>query len=198
MELSDTIVISQGPLLYSAQVENAWKGTLPIIHSTWRGENSPQSLRNMLYSSRPTPGAQNVWLQAKSTLEGLKLAKENGYKKALKIRSDLVPTNAAKFIELLEGDLCFLFWHNWRSGYFLDYAMWGNVDTLMDIWSFDEEPLYPEAGITKKIFDLRLDKCEIKFIGPHLDKNNDLHWLKNNVFISDYSQDSLYLDKIPT
>lgn len=193
----DTIIVSQGPLLYSQRVENAWKGVLPVIHSTWWGENAPQSLRNVLYSSQPEPGIQNWRLQQKSAVEGLKWAKANGYKKALKIRSDILPTNAAKFVELLEGDLCFLFWHNWQSGYFLDYLQYGEIDTLIDIWSFNEEPPYPEAGITKKVFDLELDKCDIKFVGPQLDKNNDLHWLKNNVFISSYKQDSLYLDKIP-
>lgn len=185
------LIISQGPADYIEQVERAWRA--PILHSTWPEYANRPALGQIIASERPEhAGRQNVWLQAKTTLAGLYEAKRQGARRVVKIRSDMVPLDSEKLLELCKGEINFLFWHNWKKQYLLDYFCAGDIDLLIDLWEFEEEPEYPEAGITKNFFDKGLNKKDICFIGPQLTKENDLFWIKNNKFISDYNLDPLY------
>lgn len=200
--MNDLIVISQGPADYVAEVEAAWAGVAPVIHSTWVGEHKPEMRHFCLSIKAENPGRQNVFMQQRTTLNGLTRAKAMGYKRAIKLRSDLIPTNASEFVKLLDGDFSFLYWHDHTGGYLVDYFQYGKIDGLIDLWSFEEEPEFPEMGITKNFIARKIrSDCgpsdDVRFVGQYLDQENDLLWLKRNVKISDYNKDPLYKNETP-
>lgn len=200
--VNNLIVVSQGPADYVSEVEAAWAGAAPVIHSTWVGEHKPE-MKHFCLSIKPeNPGRQNVFCQQRTTLNGLMRAKALGYKTAIKLRSDMAPTDAKKFLELLGGDFSFLYWHDHAAGYLVDYFQYGLIDDLIDLWSFEEEPEFPEMGITKNFMGRKIrSDCgpsdDVRFIGQYLSGENDLLWLKRNVKISDYNNDPLYKNEMP-
>ena len=188
--MANMIVISQGQLVDPERVDAAWP--VPVIHSTWKGE---RILQNGIYSDIPAErGRQNVCLQQKSTLAGLEEAKKRGYTHAFKVRSDLVPFGdgaGAAILELQKPGLNFLFWHNWDGGYHVDYLMSGPIDELIKMWSFTGFHLFPERLLTNQINECNLGP--INYFGDKITKENDLYWIKNNIYISNYNLDPRFI-----
>lgn len=187
------LVISQGPLNHYKEIEKSWENVAPVLHSCWDSDSCARN--GLILRSNPPAlsGPQNVFMQQKTTLAGVYWAKQNGYKNVLKIRSDMVPTNALEFVKLHKKDLSFLYGHKFSGGYLLDYLMFGHVDDLISLWEFERVPAFPEEAITINFMEKGLYRKDIGFIGRELTQENDLYWIKNNIYISSYQKDELYV-----
>lgn len=182
------IVVSQGPIQYYDRVEDSWD--IPIIHSGWFGE---QEFTNSVHSIRPPiNGVQNLYLQRETTIAGLLKALDKGHKYAIKIRSDMIPTNSEEFLKVLTGGIDFLFYHDYMGGYLVDYLQAGPIKDLIELWSFEDDYYqYPEEALTKQAKKLNM---KVNFIGQSLTENNDIFWIKNDKYLSSYKTDKLFLN----
>lgn len=182
-------VIIQGPTTNYVELKDKWGAH--IIWSTWEGNEPHYSDQdNVIFNPIPSKrGTQNVNLQKISTLSGLEKAKQLGYTRAVKTRSDLYPTDYNKLVSLFKEGLNVTFFHNHRDGYYVDYIFEGDIDLLIQCFSFNNiNPLYAEQIITKQI-DKVYPKKNIHYYGKSLTRDNDLFWIKNNVYLSTYSND---------
>lgn len=188
-------IIYQGPLTFFAEIEKAWNYS-PIIFSFWKGERPPIKKDKFYFLENEIPadyGIHNLYLQQTSTLNGLVMAKKLGFKKAIKIRSDMIPNNENEFVKLFSNQLNFLFWHDYNSGYLVDYLMGGNIDSLIQLWNFEKNNYsFPEQAITEQA-KKKFTTSSISFIGKSLSSSNDILWLKNQKKISSYLKDSSFI-----
>lgn len=187
------VIVVQGPLrIQPAIMEEAWKG-FPIIWSTWVGTEI-ESNNTIIHNEEPEYTNQNLGHQQTSTLSGVLRAKELGYKRCLKWRSDQYPNNPEKLVELFDGETVnMLYWHNHNSGYYVDYFMEGDVDDMIKIWDFKDyhQAPYPEFLITKRIQDAGV---RVNCIGDYLTEDNDIFWEKEGFFkqLSQYKDDGKF------
>ena len=186
------VIIIQGPSQHVNELKKAW-GDYKIIWSTWEGDENKYSENDIvIFNKIPTNrGTGNVALQQLTTLNGVLKAKELGYERVLKWRSDMIPTNADEFINLLKLEhINMLFYHaanGGYSGYYVDYFMEGNIDNIYNMWSFvDITPQFPEKSLTNNIREKKLD--DIVFIGAGISENNDVVWLKREIKLSSYQK----------
>ena len=189
-------VVIQGPTTHYDQLKSKWGSNL--VWSTWEGDElNYSSLDNVIFSQIPTQtGNRNVNLPKISTLNGLKKAKQLGYTRAIKTRSDLYPTNYNKLVSLFKEGLNVTFFHNHRDGYYVDYIFEGDVDLLIQCFSFTNiTPLYAEQAITEQINKI-YSKKDINYYGRFLNKENDLFWSKNNLYLSSYNSDKNFLNYV--
>jgi hypothetical protein len=184
--MNKRVILIQGPSTYVDKLKSAWSG-YDIIWSTWIGEESKYSDDDIVvYCEKPRDaGVQNLALQHKTTLDGIKKAKELGYSRVLKWRSDLEPKNPDKLISLFdENSLNFLAWHTARWGYFVDYFMEGKIDDVLSAWDIDTvHGEYSEHVTTKNILS-KFDK--FNFVAGGIDNNNEVYWIKKNINLSIY------------
>ena len=192
--IADSVVIIQGPSDYVSEQKNVWSG-FNIIWSTWEGsENKYTSNDNVIFNTYPVDaGVKNISLQMISTLNGIKKAKELGFKRCLKLRSDIIPKNAINFVNTFKKNhINFLAWHN-GGNYFIDYFMEGSVNILENIWSL---PVihgdFPEKILTENIFSLGYTKESFNFILENIGNDNELYWAKYNVNLSSYNTNKVY------
>lgn len=183
-------IIIQGPSTHVEELKKAWNG-YDLIWSTWVGESGPyQENDTVVYSPKPQEiGFGNINLQKISTYNGLLKAKELGYDRVFKWRSDMIPTNPEALINLLSDDINVLFYHHVmpdRSNYFVDYVMESAIDVMINIWSFtDLYPTHAEAIITEHI---NKQGTKVSLFGGKLNNDNDILWLKKNISIKDYKK----------
>ena len=184
--MTKTAIVIQGPSTYVNELKEAWDG-YDIIWSTWRGEeNKYEPTDKVVFSQKPSnTGIQNLAMQHKTTIEGLKKAKELGYERVLKWRSDMKPTNPKKLFETFKMEsLNFLAWHIIRGGYFVDYFVEGPIDMVYNAWDISEfNGDYSEQITTKNILG-KLDN--FNFIGNLINEDNEIIWVKKNVNLSIY------------
>jgi len=186
-------VVIQGPTTNYDELKEKWGPN--IVWSTWKGSESYYlDQDNVIYSKPPIEnGTCNVNLQKISTLNGLKKAKQLGYTRAVKTRSDLYPTDYYKLVSLFKEGLNVTFFHNHKEGYYVDYIFEGDIDLLIQCFSFNDiNPSYAEQTITKQINKI-YPKKDICYYGKFLNKSNDLFWIKNNIYLSTYSNDPKFL-----
>lgn len=197
--MEDFVVLIQGGIDFLPKQKEIWKG-YNIIFSTWKGNEKHFDENDIvIFNDFPLdPGPANVNLQLISTINGLQKAKELGFKKILKIRSDLIPTNVTKFINLLNFEkLNFLCWHGHEvypdcPGYLVDYLMAGEIDQMIKLWSFKEIfCVVPEVMLTWSY----IENCntDTEYFLHSLTEDNDLFWIKNNIFLSSY-RNKMYND----
>lgn len=189
-------IVIQGPSSHVLQVKQCWAGH-PIVFSTWEGEESQYEKDDVVLGNVPPSdgGIRNLYYQTVSTLAGLKKAKELGFTRVFKWRSDFVCDDSENLLGHLKNGLNFLFWHRHRHGYFVDYLIEGPVDDLIEMWSFPHEFYpYPEEAITRQIFKKGLGPHH--FFGQYLTPEKDIRWLKNNIGISSYQSDNLYVNEV--
>ena len=190
------VIIIQGPSSHVNEQKKSWIG-YDVIWSTWVGEESKYEVNDLtIFNSLPSePGVQNIALQQKTTLEGIKKAKELGYERVLKWRSDLIPNNPKKLLELFDDDsLNFLAWHD-DAKYFVDYIIEGKINEVYDCW--DIPTLY--AHCSEKITTdniLNRGFKNFNFICDGLDSENEIYWSKYNVFLSTYKNEKCYIKNV--
>lgn len=195
------IVVIQGPIneyIYRNNLR-AWDGW-DVVYSTWEGSDVTYfDVDNFILNPIPKEaGSYNINLQKTSTLAGLKWGKERGYTHAIKMRSDMWPTNAKYLSELFSWNkLNFLCWHDHNGGYVTDYFMAGPIEDLETLWDVDIYPPHPEWAITQKIKEVwGLEKIHLILDG--LESWNDVYWDHRGEFVklSDYQKYNCYLSKI--
>ena len=200
--MDNIAIVIQGPSKNVIEQKKAWEGYLEhCIFSTWVGEESNYSEEDcVVYSDPPEEsGPMNFNYQMKSTSRGLEFAKSRGYTRALKVRSDLVPTNYKNFLNIIDNqDLNFLCWHYHEvypgfSGYLVDYLMSGRVDTLIDLWKVDHVfNTAPEILLTLNYITM-CSESKIQFFLDRLSAiENDLWWIKPNINLSSYKKNEIY------
>ena len=195
------IVVIQGPINEYSYRNNlrAWDGW-DVVYSTWEGSDvSYFTNDNVILNPIPKEaGTQNINLQKQSTLAGLKWGKERGYTHAIKMRSDMWPTNSKYLSEIFYWNkLNFLCWVDHAGGYVTDYFMAGSIEDLEILWDVDINPPYPEWAITQKIKEMwGLEK--INLVLDELESWNDVHWDHRGEFVklSDNQKYNCYLSKI--
>ncbi|WP_343707624.1 hypothetical protein [Flavobacterium sp.] len=201
----DVSIIIQGPVKYYKEVIDSYKGIKNVLWCTW--EDEPEEEIRVIRESgivvhliqKPKySGYWNVNFQCKSSYEGLLKSKElfdsNYY---LKIRSDFKITNVpllCKRFVLKREQINFLGWANMLEGFFLDYIVFGNYDSMSKYWKFiDNEnngnPC-PEIFLMRRYLGDNLLSSEIKNNYstklPLLD-GIDFYWLSRGINIRDFS-----------
>jgi hypothetical protein len=199
--IKDFVIIIQGPGTYSKILRERLK-EYPIIFSTWIGEESYfESEDIVIFNQIPEfAGPANLNYQKISTLSGLKLAKENGYKMALKLRSDVIPNNIDKLIESFDRDsLNFLCWHCHEvypecPGYLVDHLMAGEIDNLIKLWDIEDMSWcnVPEIHITQQYITKLIDKVKIQYFLDALNDDNELYWIKRKINLSSYKENRIH------
>lgn len=186
-------IVIQGPSDYVDEIKLAWSG-FNLIWSTWKGEESKYTGNDLvIYNDYPNEtGVQNLALQQKTTIEGIKKAKELGYDRVLKWRSDLIPKNVNEITKHFKKDcLNFLAWHTGLGGYFVDYFMEGETDEMILAWEFSNtNGPFAERIITDNIFAKKF--INFNFIANKIDKDNEIYWIKKNVYLSDYKNNEAF------
>jgi hypothetical protein len=137
-------------------------------------------------------------LQRISTMNGLVRAKELGYDRVLKWRSDMIPTNPKMFLDICREDSFNInSFHNHQSGYITDFFMEGEVDDMIRLFSFP--PLkygYPEEALTEQFFANRLNE-KVHYLVEDITEKNDVLWLKRNSKFSKMLNQPNYMNRIP-
>jgi len=199
--MKDFVIVVQGGSIHVEEIRKALKG-FNVIFSTWEGNESKYLDSDIVvYNKIPTyTGPANLNLQKITTMSGLTKAKELGYKRALKLRSDLVPTNSNDFIKLLDNDyLNFLCWHSHEvypdcPGYLVDYLMSGKIDDLLVLWDIKDMSWcnVPEIHITQQYINELMDKVDVEYFLQELNEKNDLFWIKRGINLRTYQANKTY------
>jgi len=185
-----------------SELKQAFKN-YQIIFSTWEGIDS--SLFDygdiILFNKLPKErGTLNFNLQKESTLNGISKAIRMGWKRVLKWRSDMIPTNADELFKLMDGELNLYMWVNSKMGYVTDYIIEGDCKDVMKLFMSSietEKPIFPEHFVTYELFRKEL-VFKAKTFGFRLNNDNDIFWKKRNYYLSENKNNTeLYSENIP-
>lgn len=189
MNNSKTVVVVQGPTNrdFVPAIRQSWED-VPIIFSTWEGTdfNCYENSDTVVFNKQPIEiGPANFNLQRVSSLNGFLKAKELGYTRVVKTRSDFSVKNPHGFLDLCKKDcITFYAFVQDRGGYVADFLMEGDIDEMIDLFTIDKMPSFPEQGFTKRLFELGLNK-KCNFIYNKLSKEGvDLYWKKYDYWMS--------------
>lgn len=192
---NELAIVIQGPSNNVEELKKAWVG-YNLIWSTWFGEESKYGGNDIvIFNNKPIEtGIGNIKLQQITTVKGVEKAKELGYNRVFKWRSDMIPTNPNELIKLLSDGVNILFFHNQlpdRIGSYVDYVMESNTETMISIWDFTEiHAEHAEAIITSNIHKKNIKN--INLFGGCLNNDNDIIWLKRNIHLKDYKYHKPY------
>jgi hypothetical protein len=140
-------------------------------------------------------GHHNCNLQTKSSINGINYLEKKGYSHILRMRSDLIPNNTVKFIDVLskisEHKIVFLCWINgYNIHYFTDFFTFGPTEIIKKFWdveqliSEDTSKMFTEQYLCYKFTNLEYpsynDISDIfTFSVKELYNNNiELNWIK--------------------
>ena len=101
--MTDFCILVTGQSNFVDYVKKSFKAfSNNILFSCWEGDEQKYNNHDtVVFNSIPDDsGFGNINLQKIATLNGLYAAKDLGYDRVLKIRSDLVPTNDVLFMRL--------------------------------------------------------------------------------------------------
>jgi len=187
MDVTDAkyAIVVQGPSMYYPILRHKFRG-FSVIWSTWNGERVPWMKGEVVLNKVPEiKGTRNIAMQQISTYNGILRAKELGFERVFKWRSDMYPIGMHRILKLLDfSSINMMYYHNHRDGYFVDFFMEGDVDTMLKIWDFkDFDVEYPELAIKNSIIKHRIDN--ISFFGDGITEDNDIFWIKKGFFLSE-------------
>lgn len=192
IDKNEIAIIIQGPSINVEGLRQQWID-FNVIWSTWVGEEGKyRSDDIVIFNNQPFDnGIQNIALQKESTLNGIRKAKELGFKWVLKWRSDMIPNDSKTLINCFKKDsINFLAWHN-GGKYFVDYFIGGNIDDVFKIWDIPQIwSSHSEKITTDNIFSLGYDN--FNFIGDKLNTNNEIYWSKYKINLSTYKDEKCY------
>jgi hypothetical protein len=192
-------VVVQGPTYpqWIKEVKESWVG-YQVIYSTW--DNADRRLYDesdiVIYNPIPADvGVKNLNLQKVSTINGFLKAKELGWNRALKARSDFSTTTADGFFELF--DKTKLNFHAYWDGYVTDFYMEGEIDDIINLFEVDVSGQYPEWHITKKLYQSELNKKSVCIVNKLIRDKADIYWQPKQYWFSSHIGSSIVTDILP-
>jgi hypothetical protein len=192
-------VVVQGPTYpqWIKEVKESWVG-YQVIYSTW--DNADRRLYDesdiVIYNPIPADvGVKNLNLQKVSTINGFLKAKELGWNRALKARSDFSTTTADGFFELF--DKTKLNFHAYWGGYVTDFYMEGEIDDIINLFEVDVSGQYPEWHITKKLYQSELNKKSVCIVNKLIRDKADIYWQPKQYWFSVHSTNNIVTDILP-
>ena len=197
-------VVVQGPANREAitEIKRCFDG-YQLVFSCWVDDDSTIYEKDDIVVLNQKPedsGPQNFYLQRKSTIEGMKRAKELGWTRALKWRSDMWCTDGDRLFRKFDSDsLNLYFWLALLDGYIADFFMEGEIDDIITLFDTDIPKWkwnYPEFGITLQFFKNGLER-KARFMGKELDSECDIFWLRTKGWFSKHKEDNWYRDSLP-
>lgn len=199
---NDVCMVVQGPITYInkiVQTYNDFKENV-IISTNEKSEELIKTLIDngfivIINDLTKISGKSNFNNQVKNTFEGIKKAKELGFKYVLKIRSDVFIDDIPKFLNLLDGgNIYFTAYHNYDGGYLCDHMLFGSTDFMLKLWDIplSDSDLPPETQLTAKYEEIN-DGRKIDFLFPILyNENIKAYWSKYKIFLNEYKNDTLF------
>jgi hypothetical protein len=193
-------ILIQGPTdrLHIQENKKCWKN-YDIIFSTWvdSDKTAYDTTDTILYNEYPISSHPNNWgLQRVSTLNGIVLAKELGYDRVLKWRSDFKTNNAKNLLNLFDIDkFNFYSFIDQRGGYITDFFMEGNINEMYNIFNTAEGGEFPERILTTRVYELGLDK-KSNFICNSLNAESNIYWHKYSYWFTENIPQPQYLNYI--
>ena len=200
--LKDFCLIIQGPIEYVDELIRTYgeyKDNIIIstnLISNIDSKKLTDNGFNLLINEKLTvSGKKNFNNQVLNTFKGFELAKEQGFKYAMKIRADIMIDKLDELINSLDlGSIYFSAYHNYNGGYLCEHMVSGDIDFMLKLWDIpistsDDAPEIQLNRNFKKIHGLE----NVKFIFPILyNKNIIAKWLKYKVVLNDYEKDKLF------
>jgi hypothetical protein len=193
-------VVVQGPTYsqWIRKVKESWEG-YQIIFSTWEGADRSLYDEHDIVIYNPTPthtGVANLNYQRVSTINGFLKAKELGWTRALKVRSDFSTTYADGFFSLFHKNK--LNFHAWWGSYITDFYMEGDIDDVITLFETDEiDGHYPEWHLTKKLYKSGLNKKSVCIINKLEYDKADIYWNKISEWFSSHIDNGTAVDRLP-
>jgi hypothetical protein len=177
-------IVIQGPSNHVPLLKEKWGTEIPLIWSTWIGEESKYDSNDIVVFSEPPVdrGVHNLYMQTVTTLNGINKAKELGFENVIKMRSDQFPTNPTKFVNLFdENKITFLSGMDYTTGPLLiDYFMGGSIHDVELLWSFPKLSFrFPEQAITSQLKNTEL-KTRVSFTHNTMSTENEVWWVDRN------------------
>ena len=194
-------VVIQGPINTEIlnDIRKGWDG-YKLIFSTWQGVDLSNFYTNetVLISEMPEHrGVMNFQLQKLSTIVGMRHAKELGWNRAVKWRSDMIPMGDESFWNLFDSErLNFYMWTDANDGYLTDYFMEGNIDDIINLFDVTTEGPFPEWNITHRARDLGMWN-RLNCIGNNLDGKMDVRWVSKGFLLSTNLNNNVFTHNIP-
>lgn len=179
------------------EVRESWEG-YQIIFSTW--ENTDRKLYSesdiVIYNPIPSLcGVKNLNLQKISTINGFLKAKELGWHRALKVRSDFSTKVADGFFELFDRNKLNL--HAYWNGYVTDFFMEGEIDDIITLFDVPIEGPYPEWNITNQLYTSGLNTKSVCILNKLKRDEADIVWMKTQAGLSAAIGNGIAMDVLP-
>lgn len=205
MHNTDFSIIIQGPTQYYRELIDLYKNADNVLWCTWDDEplEAIKSIKEVgiyvhLISKPQSTGYWNINFQCKSTLEGLLKCKEiYDSKFYLKIRSDFIVTDVNQLLKsfsIKNEKINFLGWANMLQGFFLDYIVFGDFESMEKYWHFKDDENNghpcPEIFLMNRYFgnDCYLEGFKKEYISKlPLLNGIDFYWLSRGINIRDFS-----------
>jgi hypothetical protein len=182
---------------YVDLVRESWEG-YQIIFSTWDNTDKSHYREDDIVIYNPIPdntGTKNLNLQKISTINGFLKARELGWDRALKSRSDFVTTTADGLFSLFDKKKLNL--HAYWDGYINDFYMEGEIDDILTLFDVDVNGNFPEWKLTKQLYDSGLNK-KSNFIVDKLEYNvADIKWERMGYWFSAHTGNGICTSVLP-
>jgi hypothetical protein len=194
------VVQGQSKEEYITEIKRGWAG-FQIIFSTW--DDTDKSLYEptdiVIYNPYPEDrGVANLGYQKLSTQKGFLKARELGWERAVKWRSDQWPKNGKEFYKLFDTTALNVYaWMNHNGGYICDYFVEGDIQSVIDLYEVPAHCQFPEKNLTQSLFEKGLNpnaRCIVKGVNGECDMYSG-KWEK---WFGDFSDSDLYTADIPT
>jgi hypothetical protein len=182
---------------YVDLVRESWEG-YQIIFSTWDNTDKSHYREDdiVIYNPIPdNPGTKNLNLQKISTINGFLKARELGWDRALKSRSDFVTTTADGLFGLFDKTKLNL--HGYWSGYITDFYMEGEIDDVITLFEVDINGQHPEWHLTKKLYESGLNKKSVCIVNKLQIDKADIRWERAQYWFSSHIGSGVVTDVLP-
>jgi hypothetical protein len=178
-------------------VRRGWDG-YQIIFSTWDTTDRAYYKADDIVIYNPIPadvGTKNLNLQKISTINGFLKAKELGWTRALKVRSDFSTTTADGFFELFDKYKLNL--HGYWNGYINDFYMEGTIDDILTLFDVPPGGPYPEWNLTKQLYYSGLNKKSYCIVNGLKLNKADIKWERMGYWFSSHVGNGIVTDVLP-
>ena len=191
-------VVVQGPTYpqWITKVKESWVG-YQVIFSTW--DSADKSLYDesdiVIYNPHPaSAGIKNLNYQKVSTINGVIKAKELGWDRVLKVRSDFSTTTADGLFKLFDKTKLNLHGY-WHLGYISDFFMEGEVDDILKLFDVCINGQFPEWHLTRQLYITELYKKSVCICDKMELNVADIKWEKLGYWFSIHT-DGRYITNV--